>query len=266
MNNAKCLTFITNNIKGIRNNSKRLFVVEYFRNKLGNNGILFLQETLSTFNDEIIWKNDFNRPVFYSHDTSQSCGVLIAYFGNLSFSVNKHVGDKNGRILILDVNIDEIRYVLVNIYNANNEVEQVQVLSELSELMKNINFSEENCIVLAGDLNVFFDSKLETKGGKPSLKQKSAAKHLELKEEYDLWNISKIRNPTKKLYTFRQNHSSGIINRRLDYIFISNKFQEFSNDTNIIPAFKPIILLFQLLFPIITFLNMAQAFGNLITH
>ena len=181
MNNAKCLTFITNNIKGIRNNSKRLSFVEYFRNKLGNNGILFLLETHSTFNDEIIWKNDFNGSVFYSYGTSQSCGVLIAYFGNLNFSVNKQVGDKNGRIFILDVNIDGIKYVLVNIYNANNEVEQVQVLSELSELMKNINFSEENRIVLAGDLNVFVDSKLETKGGKPSFKQKS-----ELKEEYDV--------------------------------------------------------------------------------
>ena len=119
--------------------------------------------------------------------------------GNLNFSVNKQVGDKNGRILILDVNIDEIRYVLVNIYNANNEVEQVQVLSELSELMKNINFSEENRIVLAGDLDVFLDSTLEMKGGKPSLKQNSVAKLLELKEEYDLCNIWRIRNPTKKL-------------------------------------------------------------------
>ena len=47
------------------------------------------------------------------------------------------------------------------------EVEQVQVLSEFNELMKNMNFSEENCIVLAGDLNIFFDTKLETKGDKP---------------------------------------------------------------------------------------------------
>ena len=69
------------------------------------------------------------------------------------------------------MNIDDIRYVLVDIYNANTEVEQVQVLSKLSELMKNINFSKENRIVLAGDLNVFFDTKLETKGGKPSLKK-----------------------------------------------------------------------------------------------
>ena len=96
-----------------------------------------------------------------------------------------------------------MRYVLVNIYNANTEVEQVQVSSEVCKLMKNINFSKENRIVLAGDLNVFFDSKLETKGGKPSLKQKSVAELLELKEEYDLFDIWRIRNPTKKLYTFR---------------------------------------------------------------
>ena len=72
------------------------------------------------------------------------------------------------RILILEVNIDEIRYVLVNVYNADTEVEQIQVLSELRELMKKTTFSEENSKVLAVDLNILFDSKLETKGGKPS--------------------------------------------------------------------------------------------------
>ena len=84
---------------------------------------------------------------------------------------------------------------------------------------------EENRKVLAGDLNVYFDSKLGTKGSKPSLKQKSVAKLLELKKEYDLCDIWRIRNLTKNLYTFRQNHSSGIINRRLYYIFISKKPQ-----------------------------------------
>ena len=55
--------------------------------------------------------------------------------------------------------------------------------------MKNINFSEENRIVLTGDLSIFFDRKLETKGGKPRLKQKSIANLLELKEEYNLCDI-----------------------------------------------------------------------------
>ena len=107
-----------------------------------------------------------------------------------------------GKSLFLDLNKNEIRYVLVNIYNTNTEVEQVQALIELSELMKNINFLKENRIVLAGILSVFFDSKLETKGGKSSLKQKSLAKLLELKEEYDLCDIWRKRNPTKKFIYF----------------------------------------------------------------
>ena len=48
---------------------------------------------------------------------------------------------------------------------------------------------EENHIVLAGDRNVFFDSKLETKWCECSLKEKSVAKLLELKEEHDLCSI-----------------------------------------------------------------------------
>ena len=42
MNNANCLTFLTNNLKGIQNNSKRLSIIEYFKNKLGNNRNLLM--------------------------------------------------------------------------------------------------------------------------------------------------------------------------------------------------------------------------------
>ena len=46
-----------------------------------------------------------------------------------TFLLNKQVGDKNGRILILDGNIDEIKYGLVKMCNANTKVKQVQDLS-----------------------------------------------------------------------------------------------------------------------------------------
>ena len=40
--------------------------------------------------------------------------------------INKQVGDQNGCILILDVNIDKITYVL-GIYNGNTEVKQYEI-------------------------------------------------------------------------------------------------------------------------------------------
>ena len=91
------LTFISNNVKGIQKRGKRLTVIEYLKNKLHQDGLLFLQETHSKLEDESKWKDDFQAPIFFSHGTSNSCGVLIAYIGQSFFFSND-----NGRILILD--------------------------------------------------------------------------------------------------------------------------------------------------------------------
>ena len=104
--------------------------------------------------------------------------------------------------------------------------------------MKKVSITPGKQIVLAGDFNLFFDSNLEAKRGKPILKEKSFSRMVGLKEEYDLRDIWRIRNLQEKSFTFRQNHSSGVINRRLDYIFISNKPEEFSNKAIILPAIK----------------------------
>ena len=45
-----------------------------------------------------------------------------------------------------------------------------------------------------------------------------------------------MRNPHKKLFTFRQKHFTGIIQRRLDYIFVSNSLQESVKKTEILNA------------------------------
>ena len=212
MENINSLHIITNNIKGIQNKNKRLSIVEYFKNKIGKNEILFLQETHSTTSDEGKWKDEFSGPVFYSHGTSNSCGVLITFLAKNKLCV-----------------IDWSEYILVNIDNANTESEQLKILNDLSELIKKINITYGKQIVLAGDFNVFFDSNLEDKRGKPILKEKSVARMVELKEKYNLCDIWRITNPFEKSFAFRQNHSSGILNRRPDYVFISNKLQEFSN-------------------------------------
>ena len=86
----------------MQNRNKRLSIIEYFKNKIDKNGILFLQETHSTTNDEGKWKDEFSGPVFYSHGTSNSCGTLITFLGKNKICVNTKITDKHGRILTLD--------------------------------------------------------------------------------------------------------------------------------------------------------------------
>ena len=79
---------------------------------------------------------------------------------------------------------------------------------------------------MAGDFHVFFDTKLDSQSGNPTLK-KSLAKRIELKESYDLCDIWRVRNTKAKWFTFALKHSSGFIQRGLDYMFISKTLQEF---------------------------------------
>ena len=52
----------------------------------------------------------------------------------------------------------------------------------------------------------------------------------------DIYDIWRIRNPKRQNFTFRQNHSTGFIERQLDYYFVSNCLQEFVNYTDVLPA------------------------------
>ena len=121
------LSFITNNVKGIQSLKKRLKLIQYFKSKIGPCGLLFLQETHSNSKVEQKWKEDFHGKVFFSHGKTNSCGVLIAYCGLKKLPLrNNKPKDHGGRILIIDVSINDCEYILINLYNANTEKEQIE--------------------------------------------------------------------------------------------------------------------------------------------
>ena len=53
-------------------------------------------------------------------------------------------------------------------------------------------------------------------------------------ETFDFCDIWRIRNPK----TFRQKRFSGVIQRRLDYLFILNSLQEIISSVDILNAFS----------------------------
>ena len=133
--------------------------------------------------------------------------------------------------MILDVFINNSEYILINLYNANTEKQQTDVLNNMFVLLE---INPKKQLIMAGDFNLFFDSKLDIQGGNPTVKKKSLAKLIELKENCDLCDIWRVRNTKSKRFTFTQKHFSGFIQRRLDYMFISNTLQEFVTMTEIL--------------------------------
>ena len=236
LNNAFNFNFLTNSVNGLQSSKKRLKLFQCFQSKLCPKGILFLQETHSSFEKEKKWNDEFNGQSYYSHGKTNSCGVQIAFHGNLNYHIKKKISGDNGRILILDVEIVFMNYLLINLYNGNTETDQLKTLKSLSTLFDKVENISDKDIIFAGDFNVFFNQKLDAAGGNPLVKKLSISKFLEIKERLNLCDIWRVRYPKSKVFAFRQRHYSGFIQRRLDYIFLSNKLQESIKKVEILNA------------------------------
>ena len=161
---------------------------------------------------------------FFSYRKTNLCGVE-------NVTVKKQETEKESRILILNVSVNGSEYILINLYNANTKKEQTNVFSNMFVLSQKFDINKKNEMIMAGDFNLFFDSKLDVRGGNSTIKKNSLSKLIELKESYELCDIWRVRDTKSRQFTFTQKHSSDFIQRRLDYILISNTLQELVTTT-----------------------------------
>ena len=138
-------------------------------------------------------------------------------------------------ILRLDVDIDRDFYVLVNFYNNNIESDKRHTFPELNNFLNKI---ADISIKKIWEVNLTYFLILSRKQKVVILFSKiSAPKIREILENFDLWDLWRIRSTKTKRFIFRQCHFSGVIKRRLDYFFFSIIFQQFVKDTDTLACF-----------------------------
>ena len=224
---------ITYNCNGLGEKKKRQKVFTFVRDKL-KSGLVFLQETHSTEKSEKEWKSQWGGNIYFSHGTSNSTGCAIAFSDNFSVKIVSETKDSFGRFLILETIINDEHFTLINLYNANTELDQLSVLELLASKLDNLDF--ENCNpIFGGDLNLIFDTILDASGGNPSLKKRALACIMKILNKLDVSDIFRIRYPNLKRFTFHRKNPR--IQRRLDYLFTPNSLQEFISDVKILPSF-----------------------------
>ena len=101
--------------------------------------------------------------------------------------------------------------MLINIYNANTESEQLYTLNDLTNILEIFKDIQNKSVVLSGYFNVILNLSLDSEGGKPIIKKRTIAKLIQITENLDLCNIWRIRKPKRKRFTVRQQHSTGFI-------------------------------------------------------
>ena len=157
--NSDDLKFISNNVKGMQKSEKRIKIFEYLKNNISPNGFIFLQETHSFVDDEKRWCEELNGNLYSSHRKTNSCGVAIGYVGSKSFVLTNQTADKIGRLLLIEVIVDDVKFVLINIYNCNTESQQLLTLTELHKILQNVDDIGNKNIIIGGGFNFYFNSK-----------------------------------------------------------------------------------------------------------
>ena len=119
---------------------------------------------------------------------------------------------------------------------SNQEDNQVHFYGFLENKLQQYTNRDDH-ILIGGDFNFIYDKNMDRKGGysnKPNKNRERIIKHLEnIKEYYQLKDIWRIKNPDTKRFTCRR--INPVIKSRLDFWLITEKTEDFINETDIIP-------------------------------
>ena len=132
------IQLISNNVKRLQFLENRIKVFEYLKSCISINRFVFLRDTCSMVYDQKRWHDELKGKLFFPHGHSNSCEVAIGFLGNMNVNVLNKIQDNDGRILILDVQVDDTTFLLINLYNADKECEQRNVLTTLCDFLSNI--------------------------------------------------------------------------------------------------------------------------------
>ena len=126
MDTINCLSL---NVRGLRDSSKRLKIFNYLKAK--SIDFAFLQETYCCVNFEKQFKAFWDGDIFHSFtDSNHSRGVCIMISKKVEHRIVDKYCDDYGRIVILNVEMNNEYFSFVSVYCPNNVSERVVFLDK----------------------------------------------------------------------------------------------------------------------------------------
>ena len=227
------INLMSANVRGINDFKKRRSIFNWIQKH--NADIAFLQEVYSSPEIEKQWRNEWGGEILYTHGTKHSRGAMILIRKNFDCEVMNYTAEISGRIQILQIKIDDSITVLINVYAPCQENQQINFLKSLLHLIEKEKCNDHNMII-CGDFNVTLNPVLDKKGGHQDTKEKSRKELKGLMEILNLTDIWRLKNPTKKKFTWRQ--PKPLIQCRLDFFLISESMEDSITSADILPAYK----------------------------
>uniref|UniRef100_A0A8C5QPK6 exodeoxyribonuclease III n=1 Tax=Leptobrachium leishanense TaxID=445787 RepID=A0A8C5QPK6_9ANUR len=205
----RCLTY---NTKGLNIPEKRSRLLrEAHANRTS---VLFLQETHFRLGSAPqLLNSNFPQGYFSDFYGSKSRGVAILFSKTVPLIMEDVLTDRDGRFLFVRGTIAEKQYTFASLYLPN--VDQHRCLRKI---LRQLSSFAEGTLVVAGDLNVPLDPRLDTSAGRSSVPQ-CVLQHIRRSlDELQLVDIWRAFHAGERDYSFFSPvHASY---SRLDYLFV----------------------------------------------
>ena len=218
--NKNILNINSYNCRGLRNNQKRQSIFKWLNST--HHGIILLQECHSIFSDEQKWEREWGGGMYFAHGEFNARGVAILIPKSLNerFVYKNGYKDNNGRFLLMNCEIDNNPFTIINIYSPTKDNVSAQI-NFLNSIKDKIEEHGDKNIILGGDLNTYLNIEIDKRGGKKDKISQYTQLLKSMCEEYNLVDIWRVCNPTCNTFTHRENTRAGIVQSRLDYFLIS---------------------------------------------
>ena len=142
--------------------------------------------------------------------------------------------DEDGRIVLISAYFNTFKFSLCNIYAPNNTALQKAFIENLTEIL--ISKAYISNLITVGDWNVTLEA-VDKKGGiqwKPSVYRDLLA---EFMDELSLVDILRIKNPSKRCFTYES--SALKMKSRIDFFLISRSLISSTKTADIKTAIAP---------------------------
>uniref|UniRef100_A0A803T0D8 Reverse transcriptase domain-containing protein n=1 Tax=Anolis carolinensis TaxID=28377 RepID=A0A803T0D8_ANOCA len=220
----------SNNVNGLNSPNKRNALTRQI--KKGKFDIISFQETHISQRHGSHLVNKAYGKEFYSLDIKKKRGV-VTYINN-NIPAELKFKDSEGRVVAVEITIGNQKILICNIYAPNGP--KTQFVKYLKEQIENTHLEQ---VIILGDFNGVLDTKMDKSINKRSNKDMLSLlpkNFIRLKEEFDLIDVWREKNPSNKDYTFYSHRHAGW--SRIDMIWTTRTIFTKIDKISILPRDK----------------------------
>lgn len=222
------ISFSSLNCRGLKDSVKRKAIFLFCKSQKSH--CFFLQETHSELADVTFWKKQWGDVMLFSHGSNRSAGVAIC-MNKCPGKIITHRADVNGHWLAVVLYLDEIFFILVNVYGYNVQTQNKGLLETITNVISDLKTSyPTDYILIGGDFNMSPDEYMDRQPSKFDISHaNSIIQHFCL--SIGLIDIWRNLNPTARHFSwFKPNATS---KSRIDYWLGSESLSSNATKCNI---------------------------------